>query len=346
MLEAHQKIIDAIIRKAEKVCPDSLALIGLYGSAATGDMHEKSDLDLLILIQDDRGRQLADGFILTDTGIGYDMYCTTWEMLEADAECGHAHLAKLLDSRLLFVKDPEAVQRLETLRKKAADLLASEERFTKARAALDNAKKIYADCYLTESLSQIRTGAGGVIWYLLDAVMLRHGRYFRKGSKRTFEELDALQLSFDMQELVLNVIRADTGDEIRNALTDLLKAVQACIPDRSEKEAPSRDNLAGTYEEIFSNWRNKMKEAADRKDLYSSFMNMVSFQSMLCDITESVAVEEQEIMDGFDPYCLEKNPEAFDAALDRYLQEYRKLGMQPKRYADADAFAAAYSEAE
>ena len=113
MLEAHQKIIDAIIRKAEKVCPDSLALIGLYGSAATGDMHEKSDLDLLILIQDDRGRQLADGFILTDTGIGYDMYCTTWEMLEADAECGHAHLAKLLDSRLLSSAYCRMVRSLE-----------------------------------------------------------------------------------------------------------------------------------------------------------------------------------------------------------------------------------------
>ena len=41
-----------IIEKAEKICPDSLALIGIYGSVATGDDYEKSDLDLLILIQD------------------------------------------------------------------------------------------------------------------------------------------------------------------------------------------------------------------------------------------------------------------------------------------------------
>ena len=32
MNTANQKIIDAIIKKAEKVCPDSLALIGVYGS--------------------------------------------------------------------------------------------------------------------------------------------------------------------------------------------------------------------------------------------------------------------------------------------------------------------------
>ena len=51
--EINQKIVDAIVRKAEKVCPGSLALIGVYGSVCTGDVHEKSDLDLMILINDD-----------------------------------------------------------------------------------------------------------------------------------------------------------------------------------------------------------------------------------------------------------------------------------------------------
>ncbi len=55
MNKVNQKIIDAVIEKAEQVCPGSLALIGVYGSAATGDEYEKSDLDLLILIQDDEG---------------------------------------------------------------------------------------------------------------------------------------------------------------------------------------------------------------------------------------------------------------------------------------------------
>ena len=44
----NQKIIDAIIEKASKVCPESLALIGIYGSFGTGDFYERSDLDLLV----------------------------------------------------------------------------------------------------------------------------------------------------------------------------------------------------------------------------------------------------------------------------------------------------------
>ena len=43
------------------MCPDSLALIGVYGSVATGDEHEKSDLDLMILINDENGCVLAEG---------------------------------------------------------------------------------------------------------------------------------------------------------------------------------------------------------------------------------------------------------------------------------------------
>ena len=49
MNNINQKLIDAVIEKAEKVCPGSVALIGIYGSVATGDAYEKSDLDLLIL---------------------------------------------------------------------------------------------------------------------------------------------------------------------------------------------------------------------------------------------------------------------------------------------------------
>ena len=96
----NQKIIQAVIDKANKVCPDSLALIGVYGSVATGDDYEKSDLDLLILIEDDEGLKLGNRFILDDRKVGYDIYCTNWCGLRYNAECHHAHLSKLMDSQI------------------------------------------------------------------------------------------------------------------------------------------------------------------------------------------------------------------------------------------------------
>ena len=77
----NQKIINAVIEKANKVCPDSLALIGICGSFATGDFYERSDLDLLVLINDDMGWQLSGTFIQDDLEVGHDIYCTTWDDL-------------------------------------------------------------------------------------------------------------------------------------------------------------------------------------------------------------------------------------------------------------------------
>ena len=53
--ERCRKIVGAVVRRAEKVCPGSLALIGVYGSFAAGLTHPWSDLELLILINDEAG---------------------------------------------------------------------------------------------------------------------------------------------------------------------------------------------------------------------------------------------------------------------------------------------------
>ena len=337
MNQIHQTLISAIIRKAELVCTGSLALIGIYGSAATGDLHEKSDLDLLILINDDHGWQLADTFLLADSGVGYDLYCTSWQMLESDAECRHAHLSKLMDSTLVYVNDPSAVERLESLSRTASDLLASETRFDRANDALENAKKHYADCFLTDHLPELRANAGAAIHFLLDAIMLWHGCYFRKGVKRTFEELAALHLPFDAEHLVLSVIRSVSTQELRENLTHLFRCVQDVMTLAKPTPVPDADCLKGTYEEMFSNWRNKMYEAAMRYDLFSSFMNMVSCHFMLQEFGNSA-----NVLNGFDPSDLQKNAADFDDALNEHLVSYQKAGLKPKIFADADVFAAEY----
>lgn len=342
MNETNQKIIAAIIKKAETVCPDSLALIGLYGSAATGDTYEKSDIDLMIVINDELGRQLADAFILNDVGIGYDIYCTSWEMLEEDARCNHAHLSKLLDAALVYKGAQAAVERLEGLRKRALSLLASDQRYQKAQRAFDNAKKMYADVFMSDAISQIRVCAGTAINFLLDSVMLYHGKYFRKGVKRTFDELKALPLSFNMEEKIMDIIRAETKAEIRNSLTALMRNVQELLLLPCKKAEPAPDNISGTYEEMFSNWRNKMQEASERDDLFSSFMNMVSLQSMSSQLAKKVAVSEFDILNHFDPGNLGKNLKIFDSALDGFLEEYRKAGIQPKCFSTIDDFIANY----
>ena len=130
----NQKIIQAVIDKADKICPDSLALIGIYGSVDTEDEYDRSDLDLLILIDNDEGWKLGTGFILDDRKVGYDIYCTSHSGLKYDAECHHAHLSKLMDSRIVYVKNQDAYDELMALRAQVNELLSSDERFQKSIA--------------------------------------------------------------------------------------------------------------------------------------------------------------------------------------------------------------------
>ena len=341
----HKKIIDAVIKKADALCPNSLALIGVYGSVATGDEHEKSDLDLMILINDENGWGLAEGFILDDVDVGYDIYCTSWDMIERDAQCNHAHLSKLLDVKIVYCKDQGALKKLDEMKRKATELLASDKRYDKANNAYCEAKKMFAESYLTESLSKVRSCAGAAIVFIEDAVMLYNGQYFRKGTKRTFDELRQLKLPFDLETIMIDIIRAETVEKIRESLRELLVLTKEYLKVPTRKELPSATNLWGTYEEMYSNWKNKMPEAADRDDVYSSFMNLLSLQCMFHEIAESIAVDDFEIMDKFNPKNLEENAGVFNKALSNYLAEYEKVGICPKRYGSVEEFAEDYCKA-
>lgn len=338
MNDMNEKMIDAIIKKAEALCPDSLALIGVYGSVITGDEYEKSDLDLMILINDEKGQVLADGFIIDDADIGYDLYCTNWDMLENDAQCDHAHLSKLFDSVIVYCKDKSALKRLDEIRRKAAELLASDRRYEKAGQAYSNAKKMLAEVYLAQSLSKARSCAGAAIEFIENAVMLHNGRYFRKGTKSALDELKQLGLPFDLETRILAVIQAETVEKIRAELTEVFVLADGYLQVPKKKELPSAENLRGTYEEMYSNWKNKMTEAAGRDDVYSSFMNLLSLQWMFYEIAEYIAVDGFEIMDKFKPKNLEENVDVFDQTLNKYLAEYEKAGIRPRHFESMTEF--------
>ena len=342
MKRSHEDIVTAVLTKA-KSCPGGLDLLGIYGSVATGDLHDGSDLDLLIVLHEEENwKTVTKTFILDDEKVGYDIYCTTWEMLEEDAECGHAQLGKLMDSELIYIRDEDVMEKLDGLRRKAAGILGSDERFGKAGEALQRSFMPYAAAMTAETMAVKRTASAYVISTLLDAVMLFNGRYFRKGTKRTFEELQGLSLPEHFEEDILRTVNAESSGELDKALTGLLRGAMRFLSREEDKEAPTAEKLRGTYEEMYSNWRNKVAEAAARSDVFSSFMNMAFLQYMLEQIAAETAIPDYAVMEDFSPDDLEANVKIFDSVLDRYLQEYRKAGMEQVRYPDSDAFVSAY----
>lgn len=341
MNQVHQKIINAIIQKANQVCPNALALIGIYGSVATGDTHAKSDLDLLILINDESGYQLATGFLLDDSKIGYDIYCTTWQRLQNDASLHHAYLASLMDSEIVYIKDQASYQQLLELRDKTKQKLASDTRFEKTNDIINQAKICYANACLDNTLGAVRLHAFGVLTSLADAAMIYHGRYFQKGTKRMTEELSALPIDQTFIDAMHAIAHSCDLAELRSLCQTLLLYATTHFARPQEKHAPSEE-LAGTYEEMFSNWRNKVAEAAEQSDTLSSFMNLCCLQAMLNDIAGDTDIGSYAVMDAYDPNQLDRNLSLYDACLADYETVYQKANITVTRYKDVDAFVAAY----
>ena len=347
----NQKIIDAVIEKAKRVCPESLALIGIYGSFETGDFHGKSDLDLLVLINDDKGWQLGRTFIQDDLGVGHDIYCTTWDNLQRDSLYNSPNISKLMDSQIVYYADEKYLERLEALRKKVKDSLQaplSREDYIKAENMLKEAEHFYLMTMLTEDIADIWVQAGYSIFYIENAIAMLNKKYFHYGTKRVYEELELMENKpCKLCEMIESVISENSAEQIKKSLTVLIqetmrtfKKVETTI--LIQKKPMTADSIRGTYEEMYSNWRNKMYAASDEDNRHLAFMSMISLNAMISDLADEVEIASYDVFDGYNPQNLRKTAKAFDDLTMEYSKEYQKANLQVERYQNIDAFIAQY----
>lgn len=347
----NRKIIDAVIEKANRVCPKSLALIGIYGSFATGDFCEKSDLDLLVLINDDNGWQLGCTFIQDDLEVGHDIYCTTWGSLQKDSLYESPNISKLMDSEIVYCADEQYLEKLEALRKKVNENLAapfSKEDYGKAENMLKEAEHFYVLAMMAENMADLWVQAGYAVYYIENAIAMLNKKYFHYGTKRTYEELEAMEKRpSKLCEMIERVLSADSAERVKNYLTTLMQETIAIFKRAEEtvrvpKEPATADSLRGTYEEMFSNWRNKMYVAAETNDRHLAFMSMVSLNAMISEVGDEAEIAGYDVLGGYDAQNLKRTAQAYDDTIKGYLEEYRKVGLQVRRYRDISAFVEGY----
>ena len=349
--ERNQKIIDAVLKKEKELCPGAVALVGIYGSFQTGDIHPLSDLDLLILINDERGWQLGTTFIEEDPGVGHDIYCTSWESLREDARYEEPHISKLMDAEIIYCADEKYREELEELRagvRKILEAPFSEEDLEKAENALKQVQCLYAEAMTAEEFCEVRGYAGGVIYFAENALALLNKTYFRRGVRRRYEELNAMEKRPEnLCGLIEGILTADTSDTLKERLTLFVHDLTACFHKEREalqpvKKTANADDLKGTYEEMFSNWHGKMQQAAETGDRHLAFMSLISFSQMLAGIGNELDIGTYDVMSVYDPEDLKRTAAGFDEILKAYLGEYQKAGLKPEQYADIDAFMQAY----
>ena len=350
--QRNTSIIEAIIKKAHRVCPGSIALIGIAGSFCHGDIHERSDLDLCIVINDDDGWKIADCFILNE--VGFDLYCTPWHRLEAMAEYTNPHVTKLLHLDIVYHADDASLARYMALRKTVQDKLDAPYSLVDATHVtrhLADSMNAYASVMLSVSAAECKYASARMLLSIEYLIYLVNKSYIHRGIRRIPEELRSMkrlpqEFWTDYQQLIV----ANSQGSIQSCSTRLMKSVQSLVMAVNEsvtaKKEISQDAIRGTYEEIVSNWRSKMYLAAQTDDAYLALMTMASCQGFYDEFATEFNIDRVCFFEEFQIDDLSCSAARFDAAMEYYRGLYSRVGEPVRSYASIEAFEKAYLECE
>ena len=218
LYEKNDRIANMVIERAKRDFPEDIAIIGLTGSFRTGDFHEKSDLDLIIVNNTERGWEISSCFIFDD--VGYDIYCTPWETrLAAQAILENPGVSSLTELQILYCAKPEYLDKFNDLKQQALDTMAKPigiECIKRAKTHLDLAKQELADSMLYENIGAVRYASCGVVYHVVNCLVNLNNTCIKRGIKRYLNELLSYKyLPVDFEKSYMDVINAKTIDEIR-----------------------------------------------------------------------------------------------------------------------------------
>lgn len=350
-LEKNDKIIDMVIERVKRDFPQDIVIIGLSGSISTEDFHEKSDLDLIIINDTDKGWGISHCFIMDD--IGYDIYCTPWEpRIYESSELISAHVSTLTEMKVLYSAGAEFTERLEAYKRRALELMAQpigRESLLRAKKWLDKAKADYADVVMSETVGEARMGAGRVLLNCINAIVSMNNTCIKRGIKRYTEEIMGLRfVPAGFEALQAGVIGSRTTGELGENVLRLLRAVAELYQRMwtefvTEKEGvvPCADNLRGTYEELWCNCRNKIAQSTLAGNAVYAFHAAVGAQDYLDEMHECAGTRKYDLLRHFDENDLPALDRAFMEIAEDYLALYAENGLEVCRY---DGFDELYAE--
>lgn len=339
LLDKNEKLINMVIERAKRDFPDDIAIIGLSGSFSTEDFHEKSDLDLIIINNTDRGWEISSTFILDD--VGYDIYCTTWETrITAQANLESPMISCLLDLKILYCSKPEYMEKFNAYKQKALVMLAlpvGKACIERAKKYIDIAKQEYVNTLLADDIGSVRYASAKAAYELINAITNLNNTYFKRGVKRYLEEMATYSYMPDnFEKLYFSVIEAKTIEEIRSSSYEMLQSVirlyNKMFADLVTQPVPTTDNLNGTYEEMWCNNRNKVITSVKTKDKSYVYQVALGAQEYLEEMTVTRGTKRFDIMQYFDPDHLDLFEKEYLRVMDEYLEEYNKVGKKVVRY--------------
>ena len=267
LINRNKKIIEIIMKQIEMECPDSVDMIAIGGSFCNGDIYEKSDLDLVIIANDDKAKTLAKCFILDD--VGFDVYIQKWSIFENMAEYLNPYVTKLIDLDIVYTHDDSVLERYRSFQNRLKDNMNNDELIRR------NIQNYYSEMMLSfNKLNSISNNIGEAYRCLGNVVLnsefivyMFNNSYIKRGTKRIPEEVCSMEkLPVGFVDIYQDIYNCKNINEIKEKANALINCMKQFLLDNSieliekeeakkkvEKSDISANNLIGSYEEIYSN---------------------------------------------------------------------------------------------
>lgn len=344
LMRRNGELIDILLEKIRTEYREDIDLVAVCGSFFTGDFHENSDLDLLVVVNNDQGYGFSRCFILD--GVGFDFYGSSWSKLERMASYDDTFLSHLIDVNIVYFRNTACKERFLELRQQALQMLngpVTLQIISKAAKQLDQAALAYGNLMLADEIGAARQYAGLLVRHVSNTVCILNHSYFRLGVKHLLREILAMRLvPENFMDCFNGVVSATSVPQLKETSTKLIKSVKKLFDDMKEETlktvVATSDALKGTYEEICSNWRNKIRYAAEHNDGFLALSAGVSCQEFYDEMHAEHGTVAINLMQHFQPHDLHAFAHTFEQAMRLYRQEYQRLNMEPLVYDSIDSF--------
>ena len=326
--ERNKSIIEEVIKKIERTCPNAVDMVAISGSFASGDYYEKSDLDLLIVKNKDDADMISTCFIMDD--IGYDIYTHSWDDLKNMSKYENPYVTKLKQLNIVYTRNDEVVEKYKELQADLNDSMNNED-LVKENISKNFSKILenYNDILNCEDISNAYKILGKFMNNLENVIYLLNGKYVEHGTKNIPVEIVKMKnIPRDVVSKYLKLPECTSINEIIEKMFEIEKSLETFLKDKGikvdfneeekekiEKKELKSEDLEGTFEELYSNYYNKLKKASDDNNRYLSFRTMVDAQGFYDEYSDRFDIEPIDLISKYNPNNLEENHKTFVSSL-------------------------------
>lgn len=345
LFDRNKKIIQTILKAIENKCPESIDLIGIYGSFCNGEYHLKSDLDLIIIRNDDKAKVLDKCIIFDD--IGFDINTKSWDEIEALSKYNTPFVTQLFQLGIVYFRNQEVLNKIKNIQKKLIQNMNNTDIVEESiRVHFRNALEAYDYLTASNNKTDMNLYYSRIIKELEYVIYFLNNKYVTKGINNIPVEINSMEnIPNGFLDAYKNITDFNSKEEMTKKALDIIGTIQLHLDSFMiiseytyeeekivEKKKITKDVLKETYEEIFSNFRNKMFYAIDINSQYLSFMAMSGAQEFYDEITNNYDVPRVNLLDKYNPKDLVENKNNFENSLSIWEKVYRENGLKVERY--------------